>query len=92
MTEAEDLGRVQDGVRLAGLLPYVRDELEGLEETLILNVIRMIREKTLTNEQAYAAWLELASYRALLRRISTKVSIGVAAGERQEALLNTRSE
>lgn len=91
MGEVEDLGKVVDGARLAGALPYIETELQGMEEALISKVLIEVGKNALTPELAYAAWLELASYRALARRLRTKVKIGVSAGERQSQVLNARS-
>lgn len=81
MTSADDLGLVADGARLLTALPYIRSELEGMEKSLISRVFGAIREKNLSPEAAYAAWLELASYRGLMHRMETRVKVAQSVGE-----------
>jgi hypothetical protein len=93
MSQVVDLGKVMDGARLAGSLPYLTDEIDKMEDALISRVLSTINDHTLTPDAAYAAWLELASYRSLLKRFRTRIAVGVSAGERsQDALNQLRSD
>lgn len=90
MTETEDLGAIQTGARLAAVLPYLKEELVQLEGNLITRVLQELNQRTLTPELAYTAWLELASYRGLSKRMDKKVKLGIGAGERQANTLAIR--
>lgn len=88
MTQTSDMAALVDGARLAGVLPYVEEQLDKQIEACITRMDRMLSEGKLTPELAQMAWIELLSYRRLTRRLTQKVRIGVAAGERQAAVLN----
>lgn len=88
MSESNDLASMMDGARLAGVLPYVEEQLDKQIEACIVRMDRMLTEGKLTPELAQMAWIELLSYRRITRRLSQKVRIGVAAGSRQSAVLN----
>lgn len=68
-----------EAVELSRRLPGVLGEMEGMEEALINRVFDAINKKTLTEGQAYFAWLELLSYRQLARRLKTRVAVGKGA-------------
>lgn len=86
-TESEDLGAIGDGARLVGMMPYLNAELEAMERSLFTKILASIKDKTLTPDTAFAAWLEFASFRALSHRMQTRTKLGMAAGERQTQTL-----
>jgi hypothetical protein len=87
MTQELDLAAIVDGARLAGVLPYVEAELQKGIDACIVRMDQMLSDGKLTPELAQMAWIELLSYRRRMRRLTQKVRIGVASGERQAALL-----
>lgn len=88
-SEELDLGFAIDGARLAGSLPYIEASLDKAMQAVTTRMDVAFTQNTLTPEMAFAAWIELLSYRRLLRRLQQQVRIGVAAGQRQKELLNT---
>lgn len=81
MLEHKDLQKISEGARLQGFEPYLKDYVEKMERTLVNKVFRALEEKTLTPEVALYAWMELLSYRRLLRKFQQQVQIGIAVGE-----------
>jgi len=77
-----DMGKMVDGARLANMLPYLEAEIQRMITTLENRVFQALELKELTPEQALYAWMEKASYRHLLKRLTTRVRIGQTAGER----------
>lgn len=88
MTDASDIGTMLDGVRLAGVLPYVEEQLAKQMDGCIARMDRLLTEGKLTPEMSQMAWIELLAYRRLSRNLSQKVRIGLAAGEKVAPLLN----
>lgn len=89
-TEVIDLGKAQDGARIAGALPYIKDEVEGLERRLITQTLTSLQKRELTPEAALQSWIELAAYRALIKRMTMKTMVGVTASERQAQILQLK--
>lgn len=88
MTEAQDLAAVIDGARLANSLPYISAELDKAMAVVVTRVENDYNNGRLTPELAMATWVELISYRRLLRRFQQKVQVGIASGQRQAAVLD----
>lgn len=57
-------------------LPGVQGEIGRMEAALIDRVLREVVKGSLTPQQALYAWLEVASYRQLSRRLNAKVKLG----------------
>lgn len=77
-----DIAVAQDGARLAGFLPYLKAEVDGMEHALDNRIFQLIKDKALTPEVALQAWLEKLSYHRLYHRFETRVKVGLAVGER----------
>lgn len=73
----EDVVEAAEVIDLQRRLPGVLGEVQKMEEALINRVFHSISNKTLTEGQAYYAWLELIGYRQLARRLKTKVAVGL---------------
>lgn len=79
---AEDLSKLADGARMAGALPYIRHEVDRMENALIRRVMASLDDGALTPDAALYAWMELAAYRRLEKRLTTITAVGQTAAER----------
>lgn len=88
INEVADLAQAIDGAHLSGMMPYLEAELRKMEEACVVRMDQLMVSGRLTPELAQIAWIELIGYRRLRRRLTQKVAIGVAAGTRQQTILN----
>ena len=87
----EDLSAIREGAALSGVLPYLEEALNSMEDQLEGRVFASLNEGTLTPELALYAWMEKQSYRRLMRRFNQKVQIGLSVSqENQEELDGTQ--
>ena len=78
----EELSQIQTGARLSGALPYLKAEVDRMQEAIENRVFSQLSAGVLTPEAALLAWQEKIALRSMLRRIEQRVSVGVSAGER----------
>lgn len=76
--DAETLTLVRDAAKFQGMLEYLAPELDRMVQQVEARVFKAIEQGTLSGEQAQTAWMEVHSYRKLLRRIGQRVRIGAA--------------
>lgn len=80
--DPNELARMQDGAKLANVLPQIEYEVGKMENGLITRVLSQIEQGEITAEAALNYWLELAAYRKLMKRLTTQTKIGQTVGER----------
>jgi hypothetical protein len=86
----EDFGRITEGAKLAGFLPYLEEEIYKMEQLLEDQVFKKLAAKALTPEMALEAWIEKVAYRRLLKRFNQTVRMGTSIAEQhQEDLSGT---
>lgn len=85
-----DLGRITDAVRLAGMLPFLRQETERMVHEVETRVFTALKAGALTPDAALLAWMEVSSHRQLLKKLETQVKIGQSLGAQHAVGLETR--
>lgn len=80
MTPADQLGAVQDAVRLMGFLPYLQKEVDGMAKAVENRVFTSITQGTFSPDQAYQAWLEVHAMKRMVKRLETQVKVGQSQG------------
>ncbi len=78
--QPEELDKISEGSYIAGVMPYVRAEIEGMIKTTRTRIFTAITSGSYTIEQGDSAWRELYAYHRLLKRLETKVRMGQYAG------------
>jgi len=71
----EELGDILGAARLLGVLPYVKVELERMEEQVISRVFSAMDAGALSPDVALNAWMELRAYRRLFKRLDTRAKL-----------------
>jgi hypothetical protein len=71
-----------DGQRWAGVMPDIASEVARAKAQVEQRVYRAINEGTLTPEASHLAWLELHALDKMLKRLSSKVKLGLSMGEK----------
>ena len=77
-----DLEKVNAGSHISSILPFVEAELEGMMNTVKVQVFAAIKKGTYTAEVGDNAWREMYGYYRLMRRLSTTVRVGQHVGEK----------
>lgn len=88
MTEAEDIGFIQNAIRLQGVMPELKAAIERLDKALERRTLMALNQGVLTPEQALYAWQEKAILHKLLTMFDQSVRIGISKGEQHHELLN----
>lgn len=76
-----DMIAVTQGAAIAAVLPQFRLEMEAAIRTVQNQVFQAIKDKTLTDDMARMAWLEVYSHSNALRRLETRAKMGASIGE-----------
>lgn len=77
----EDIYAIQEGARLANFLPYLRDFVEKQVTQVENRVMAALETGKLTPEAALYCWMEVRSYRKLLRGMDQRVQVGSEIGK-----------
>lgn len=83
----EDLAAIQDGARLAGVLPYLQAEAATIKKGIENQVYAALREGTLTPDKAMFFWMQHLAARETVQKFEQKVRIGQTIGEVNKDLL-----
>lgn len=75
------MAKVNDGARIAHMLPDMEREIGSLMHTVETRMYQAIANGSLTPEAAVTAWHEMAAYRNLLKRYQTRVKVGESVAE-----------
>lgn len=78
----EEMRTIADGARMAHMLPYIKESIERQLDVIQTRVYAAIANGSFTPEMAVTAWHEMAANRNMLKRYSTKVTLGINAAER----------
>lgn len=77
----EELVAISGGRQVAGVLGELEPHLQKMGNTLISATIGRLQRGELSEAQALEAWRELASYRKVLRRLETQMTMGTEAAQ-----------
>lgn len=78
----DEIAKVNDGARMANMLPFMKSEIEQLMGVVQTRIYIAISHGELTPEMAVTAWHEMAAYRNLLKRYQTRVSVGEGVAQK----------
>lgn len=79
--EPEQLRAVSDGAAYGLVLPQIRQDIEKMIRAIQNQMFTAIRNKTLTPEVAYSAWMEVYAADKLLKNMETRVKVGLSTAE-----------
>lgn len=82
MIEQLDASMLVEGARLAGVLPYLTETLDKMEQALDNKLYSLLNKNELTPEVALYAWQEKHVLHKLRKSFNTKVRLGEAVAER----------
>lgn len=88
MVDGRDLASAFATPRLQAALPELQQDIEKLKQGIDQQAYALLRTGTLTAEQALAFWQQRFAYENLLKRMTTRVRVAQAAGERVAEQLN----
>lgn len=81
------LGQIADGARLQGLLPYLEQYINKLQDQLDQRVFALVRQGKLSGEVAQMAWQQKLAYNMILKHFQQQIRIGVSAATKVESAL-----
>lgn len=79
--DPSQLRAVSDGAAYGLVLPQIRADIETMKRGVQNQIFTAIRNKTLTPEVAYSAWMEVYSADKLLKNMETRVKVGASTAE-----------
>lgn len=77
-----DASLIAEGARLAGVLPYLEEELDKIERRLDMRIYAQLDKDELSPDQALLAWQEKHILKRIRNSFVTKVKMGTSVAER----------
>lgn len=77
----EAINRISVGARLAGMWPYLEEEIENMQKDVTARAMRAMQKGELTPEKALAYWQEYRAATKLLQKFETLIKLGTSEGE-----------
>lgn len=90
--KAEDLGAIRVGAEIQSIKPYMDNEINGLQKSIISFILASVNSGTLTPDIAYTKWIEYVSYTKLGQKLDQRIRVGQSLGEAQGARLDLNTK
>lgn len=86
--KAEDLSAIREGAEIQSLKPYMDNEIEGMQKSIVSFILQRVNDGSLTPDIALSKWIEFISYSKLQQKLSQKIRIGQSVGSAQGSTLD----